>query len=143
VAHFPSGALDDGPSVDLAVLADAAAAAFGLPELRGRSAETARARRAAVHAAGPDVPSELLSDSLGVGVRAVQSLRLQPREPHAIRAGAQQARLRTRLLTHPVGVRWFHGESVIAMTQAGAISMDRPLRPTIHPRWHRNSCSMR
>lgn len=95
VAHFPEGAFDHAPSIDLDVLAEAAAAAFALEDLRGRSSGATRARRAAVHAAGPDVPSERLGESLGLRSRAVQVLRALPREAHAVRAVEQQALLRT------------------------------------------------
>lgn len=95
VAHFPEGAFEQGRSVHLDVLAEAAAAAFALEDLRGRSSEATRARRAAVHAVGPDIPSELLGDSLGLRIRAVQVLRALPREVHAVRAVEQQALLRT------------------------------------------------
>jgi len=90
----PSGAFDEKASIDLEVLADTAAAALALPELRGRSAEVARARRAAVHAAGPDVPSAQLGECLGIGVRSVQVLRQERREPALIAAVAKQALLR-------------------------------------------------
>ena len=55
------------------------------------------ARRAAVHAAGPGVPSRLLSDCLGVGTRTVQSLRTQVGEPTLIGAVQKQALLRKAL----------------------------------------------
>lgn len=90
----PSGAFDEKASIDLEVLAEAAAAALALAELRGRSAEVARARRAAVHAAGPDVPSAQLGECLGIGVRSVQVLRQERREPALIAAVAKQALLR-------------------------------------------------
>jgi hypothetical protein len=44
--------------------------------------------------AGAHVPTRHLSDCLGIGVRAVQSLRTLPREPAVIRAVEKQARLR-------------------------------------------------
>lgn len=99
VAQLPSGALDVEAPIDLDVLPDAAAAALALTDLRGRSADALRARRAAVHAAGPEVPSRRLSDSLGIGVRAVQSLRAQRSEPSVIRAVEQQALLRSVMRT--------------------------------------------
>jgi len=94
VGQFPPGALERKTPIDLDVLADAAAAALALPELRGRSAGVSRARRAAVHAAGPDVPSARLGECLGIGVRSVQVLRLGAREPALIAAVAKQALLR-------------------------------------------------
>ena len=99
VGQFPSGAFDMDAPIDLDVLADAAAAALALADLRGRSADALRARRAAVHAAGPNVPSRPLSECLGIGVRAVQSLRTQRSEPAVIRAVEQQALLRSATKT--------------------------------------------
>ena len=97
VGQFPAGAFDVVAPIDLDVLAEAAAAALALADLCGRSVDTLRARRAAVHVAGPDVPSRRLSDCLGIGVRAVQSLRTQRREPSVIRAVEQQVSLLTKL----------------------------------------------
>ena len=94
--EFPSGSFEVDAPFDLEVLADAAAAALALPDLRGGSADAARARRAAVHAAGPCVLNRRLSDCLGIGVRAVQSLRAQRSEPSVVRAVEQQAFLRSR-----------------------------------------------
>jgi hypothetical protein len=94
VGQFPSGAFDVDAPIDLAVLADAAAASLAIADLRARSDDALRARRAAVHAAGAHVPTRHLSDCLGIGVRAVQSLRTLPREPAVIRAVEKQARLR-------------------------------------------------
>lgn len=95
VAPFPSGVFDEDTVIDLDVLADAAAAALALPDLRGRSVDASRARRAAVHAAGQAVPSQRLSECLGIGVRAIQALRNDAREVSVIRAVEKQARLRS------------------------------------------------
>lgn len=95
VGQFPAGAFDGDAPLDLDVLADAAAAALALGDLRGRSVDVLRARRAAVHAAGPGVSTRLLSECLGIGARAVQLIRAQAREPSIIRAVEQQARLRS------------------------------------------------
>ena len=72
------GALLD-PSVELvfAHLPEAAAAAFALPTLTGRSSLVARARRAAVHAA-PELATAELAELLGVSRSCVQHLRLEP-----------------------------------------------------------------
>jgi hypothetical protein len=99
VGQFPSGTLDRHAPIELDVLADAAAAALALADLRGRSADALRARRAAVHAAGPDVSSRRLGECLGIGVRAVQFLRTQRSEPSMTRAVEQQALLRRGLRT--------------------------------------------
>jgi hypothetical protein len=94
VSQFHPDAFDAEGPLDLDVVADAAAAALALVDLRARSLDALRARRAAVHAAGPDVSSRRLSDCLGVGQRAIQSLRAQAREPVLIRAVERQAHLR-------------------------------------------------
>ena len=106
--QFPPGAFEavdnpGYPDLDLDVLADAAAAVLALADLRGRSADVLRARRAAVHAAGPSVSSRRLGECLGTSVRVVQSLRSQPPEPTVIRAVERQARLRSA--TMPVSER--------------------------------------
>lgn len=99
---FPEGAFEDAAPVELEVLAEAAAAALALPDLRVPSRDGARARRAAVHAVAADVPSSRLSDCLGIGVRAVQSLRALSSEPAVTLAVQKQA----RLLSVAKGPRW-------------------------------------
>lgn len=89
--------LAENASFDIDVLADAAAAALALPDLSGRCADSFRARRAAVHAAGPDVRSAVLADVLRIGVRAVQSMRTQPDEPFLVQAVTRQAHLRSAM----------------------------------------------
>ena len=101
IGQFPSDAFDENIAIAPDVLAAAAASALALPDLRGRSIDTQRARRAAIHAAGPGVPSHVLSDCLGIGVRAVQSLRSAARELPIIRAVEQQARLHAVLKRLP------------------------------------------
>lgn len=96
LTHFPEGTFDDGAAIDLDVLPDAAAAALALPDLDVRSVDAARARRAAVHAAGPEVPSTVLAERLGVCVRAVQASRRHPVDPTLVRAVRLQAALRAR-----------------------------------------------
>lgn len=96
-ALYPPGVFVQRP-IDLGVLADAAAAALALPDLQGRSLDVVRARRAAVHVAGPDVPSRKLSDCLGLGLRSIRGLRELPPEPLVVRAVWLQALSRT-----PVG----------------------------------------
>jgi hypothetical protein len=84
---LPAGALDIKPPFGLDLLAHAAAAAFALEDLRGRSAETVLARHAAVLAASK-APSRELSHSLGISTRAVQRMRSRPsdlRSVHAVR----------------------------------------------------------
>jgi len=101
VRHFQPGVFDMDAPIDLDVLADAAAAVLALANLRGRSADTIRARRAAVHAVGPDVSSRRLSECLGIGARAVQALRSQRCEPAVIRAVERQALLRSVMKSVP------------------------------------------
>lgn len=94
IGQFHPEAFDVDALLDLDVLADAAAA-LALVDLRGHSLDAHRARRAAVHAAGPDVSSRRLSDCLGIGLRAIQSLRKQQREPALMSAVQRQAHLRS------------------------------------------------
>ena len=103
VRHFPAEvfAQHDAGDRDLEVLADAAAAALALPNLDSRSADASRARRAAVHAMSRDVPSDVLSDGLGIGVRAIQLLRASPREVPLVRAVQMQVALRRATATTP------------------------------------------
>jgi hypothetical protein len=104
VGQFPAGAFDPTTAPpDLDLLADAAAAALALADLRGRLPDALRARRAAVHAAGPDVPSRRLGECLGIGARAVQCLRAQPTEPSLVRAVTRQARLVRATKAQPDG----------------------------------------
>ena len=91
-----------GATLDLSVepvfahLAEAAAAAFALPVLIGRSALEARARRAAVHAA-PDLATAELAELLGVSRSCVQHLRLGPINSSDSAAVKLQLRLRSAL----------------------------------------------
>ncbi len=104
VAPFPAGAFDavaarpalslPAMPIDLALLPDAAAAALALPDLLGRTRDAHRARRAAVHAAGPHATSDDLARTLGICVRAVQTLRAMPPDLDLIRAIERQAQLR-------------------------------------------------
>jgi hypothetical protein len=83
------------PCLDL--LPDAAAAAFGLPRLEGRSDDVARARLAAAHAT--TLTPRTLAPLLSVSQRAVQRLRKLPAAPEDVRAVRLQHRLRTALRT--------------------------------------------
>lgn len=97
--HLWPGALDgDGP-IDINVLASAAAAAVAIPDLRTQSFDSARARRAAVHVAGPAVSTADLSDILQICSRAVRVLRAAPKDPALVRAVELQCRLRTTPVT--------------------------------------------
>ncbi|MBI4951865.1 MAG: hypothetical protein HY908_07505 [Myxococcales bacterium] len=91
-----SGA-DAGPDADpqdLGLLEDAAAAAFALTELRGRTPEAVAARHAAVHAAGCAVPVRQMAELLGAGERTIERLRAQPCAPGLVAAVRGQWRLR-------------------------------------------------
>jgi len=94
VAQLAPGVFDEGRAIDVRVLADAAAAPLGLPALVGRGPRLAMARLAAVHVAGPDVLSDILAARLGVGVRAVQTMRGSPCDACFVRAVRLQAMLR-------------------------------------------------
>ncbi|MCC6525744.1 MAG: hypothetical protein IT373_24065 [Polyangiaceae bacterium] len=80
---------------ELELLEDAAAAAFALPDLRGRGPEIVVARRAAVQAAGRAATAGELARLLGAGVRTVERLRLQPCGPDLVAAVRGQWRLRS------------------------------------------------
>jgi hypothetical protein len=86
---------DDAAPASL--LAAAAAAAMGLPDLAGRSAACVVARRAAVHAAAK-LPTGILSDELGASSRAIQRHRLDDVDARIVRAVALQWRFRASLV---------------------------------------------
>jgi len=98
--HFPAGVFVERP-IDPSTLAEAAAAVFALPNLRGRGEELARARRAAVHVGGLQMGTRMLSEALEIGARAVQVLRALPPEPLVVRAVKMQALLRTPVRADP------------------------------------------
>jgi hypothetical protein len=128
VGQLPADAFDLAASLDLDLLANAAAAALALPDLRGRSPDALRARRAAVHAAGPDVPSRHLGECLCIGVRAVQLLRKQPREAALISAVERQAALHTavaRMLDGPTA-RMLDGPTARMLDGPTARMLDGP-----------------
>lgn len=93
-AALPPG-LQQG-DIDLAFLADAAAAAFALADLRSRQLHAVHARRAAVHAVGR-LPVRSVADALCITPRAVHLLRLLPTDTRAVDAVRRQARLRAAL----------------------------------------------
>jgi len=95
IAQFPPGVFEEDRPIDLDILAASAAAVFAIPDLRGRCLEASRARRAAIHVAGPDAPTKHLGDSLGIRPRAVQALRALPPEANVVCAVRMQALLRT------------------------------------------------
>lgn len=82
----PDRALED--------LAEAAAAAAALPDLRGRSAEVVAARQAAMVAVVPGVRASVLAKRLGVTPRVVQRQRALPHDPMLVEAVQRQLRLR-------------------------------------------------
>ncbi len=81
-------------TVSLDLLPEAAAAAAGLTELSGRSAEVVAARRAAVQAAGLRLTARELAALLGIGERTVKRLRAQPAPEELAEAVELQLRLR-------------------------------------------------
>ena len=90
-----------GPSMldvepDPRELAEAAAAAVGAENVRGRGVIASVARRAAVHAA-PHLRTHDLADILGIARRTVQQLRSEPPDGAVVRAISIQWRLRTHL----------------------------------------------
>lgn len=98
----------------LALLVESACAAFALPDLDARLADTCLARRAVVHAAGPTASTRDLADVLRTGERAVRALRAKPSGPAAVCAVLLQARLRVALAAHgraSTRVRGVHGHS--------------------------------
>lgn len=89
--------LAPGP-LDFAQLADAAAAAFALPELDGQDAERSTARRAAVQLAlAAGLRTRRVAELLSVTARSAQRLALAPAPRAALRAVELQLRLRTAL----------------------------------------------
>lgn len=79
------------------VLRDAAAAAFGLEELAGRSAAVVRARRAAVHAARDALGTAGTARALGVSRETVRRLGRGPGVPSHVRAVRLQCGLEAAL----------------------------------------------
>ena len=75
-------------------LADAAAAAVGLPTLEGSSAAATAARRAATRVAGRRLRTVELAGRLGVSARTVKRLRAQAVDPRLVSAVAGQLGLR-------------------------------------------------
>lgn len=80
---------------DPLLVGDAAAAAFGLPDVRGPSDTHHLARLAAAHAV--QLPSDGLARILGVCRRGVQRYRRTPIAPEIVRAVVLQLHLRTAL----------------------------------------------
>lgn len=81
---------------DLRLLADAAAAARGLPSLAGLSRAHHEARLGAVHLFG-QAPASDVGSLLGVGARTIERLRVQHVPPAVVTATARQLHLRTLL----------------------------------------------
>ncbi len=100
------GDLDlNGAVANIADLATAAAAAYGVPVLRGNTSAVVQARRAAVHAmwtprvaSGRERPAtRVIAEQLGIGPRAVRKLRNQPACERGVRAVTLQLRLRAAM----------------------------------------------
>lgn len=78
-------------------LADAAAAAVGLPSLDGRTEPIVAARRAAVHAAREALSTEQTALRLGLSARAVTRMRSEVADPALILAIRRQLAVREAL----------------------------------------------
>jgi hypothetical protein len=91
----------DGFTPDPAHLADAAAAALALPDLRTNTPATCFARRAAVHAL--PLGTAELGRLLRLEASSVRRMRSRPVPAELVRAVERQVRLRTALGTRP---RW-------------------------------------
>jgi hypothetical protein len=87
----------DGGEVDLRLLGDASAAAWGVGSLRGASKRHASARRAAVHLLDRIAPRAGAASLLGLPSRSVVRYRSEPFDAAAVRVVERQLRLRTRL----------------------------------------------
>ena len=87
------GALPEG-DLPLDLLAEAAAAAVGVPALVGRSEPVRQARRAAVAVADGALPWTALARQLGACVSMVRKLRRQPADPDLVKATRLQLLLR-------------------------------------------------
>jgi hypothetical protein len=96
LGFFRAGPIDAAP-IDVCDLADAAAAAFALPALAGRSVTTVRARRAAVQAVRAHHTTAEIAAALGVEPRSVRKLATCRAEAAAVRAVELQMRLRSAL----------------------------------------------
>ncbi len=81
---------------DLSLLADAAAAAFGLAHLTATGLASARARFAAAHAT-EHLQADVVADLLGVSASLVRRLRKRPPSPTEVRAVQLQLRLRSSI----------------------------------------------
>lgn len=82
-------------AADPGVLAEAAAAAIGAVELRGRRPEVVAARAAAVQLACPGFRTAAVAVLLDTPLRTVQRLLHHPLPPHVLEAVDQQWRLRS------------------------------------------------
>jgi hypothetical protein len=82
--------------VQLGFLADAAAAALALPDLRGCRREVVATRRALVQVAAR-VPTGELAAQLGIAAFSVRRLRAERVDARLVRAVTLQARLRAAL----------------------------------------------
>jgi hypothetical protein len=91
------GVPDLAPSDDPAFLADGAAAAVGLPDLRSNLPLAVAARRAVVAIAEPRLGLQAAADLLGVTRRAAHNFRARGADPTLLAAVRLQAGLRVAL----------------------------------------------
>lgn len=92
----------DEAEPDLALIAEAAAAAFGLETLRGNGTPQHRARAAAVQVLDALAPSSDVRELLGVSARSVSRYRAEEADAAALRAVERQVRLRSLLRRMPL-----------------------------------------
>jgi hypothetical protein len=92
-AHLPAAGDE---RIDLALLAESAAAAFALPDLAGRGRAQHEARRAAVHAAKGVVTTAALAAALGLEARSVRRLATEACPTGDARAVRLQMGMRAR-----------------------------------------------
>jgi hypothetical protein len=78
-------------------LLEAGAAAIGVADMRGRTAEVVAARVALAHVAG-ELPAGVLASTLHVSVRNVHRMRAETPSPTLVRAIRQQLAMRQRLI---------------------------------------------
>ena len=75
-------------------LAEAAAAALGLPDLSGRRWPFRIARVAAVHAMKGKIPSKQIADQIGICVRTLRRMKHEPVDQRLVKAIRLQMALR-------------------------------------------------
>ncbi len=132
----PAPPVDADVPPNLEHLAEAAAAAFALPNLRGRAPETVLARHAAVLAAGAQAPSRALGKLLGIGQRTIQRLRSLPCDERSVHAVRGQLWLRDALAANAIAPVRTTVVTQGSMNRPGSTfptAADRPTGVVSHP----------